>query len=129
MKRFAIASLLLVTLACGRSETPAASTSGAATPAPAAGSGVEQGRKLAAQSGCVTCHVIPGVEGSGGMMGPSLAGIGRRQMIVGKIPNTPDNLRRYIENPASLDPQTSMPALGISPETAGSIAEYLMTLK
>ena len=124
MMRLLLSILLLCTVACSRGEaskTPAA-------PAPIGNT--ERGRTLAAQYGCNVCHDIPGVDGPRGSLGPSLAGIGTRPTIsFGTVQNTPANMKQFIQNPGSLNPQSSMPAIGLMDPDAQDIAAYLMTLK
>ena len=79
-------------------------------------------------SQCAACHTVPGVPGARGQVGPSLAGIATRQVIAGKLPNTPANLRRFLEHPQSVVPGGAMPELGLSPPQAKIIADYLLTL-
>ncbi len=50
-------------------------------------------------------------------------------MIAGELPNTPDNLIRWIENPPSIEPGTAMPNLGLSDKQARDAAAYLYTLR
>lgn len=126
-------SLLPVLAACNRPEQQPP-TLATATPATAAaphliGNPV-RGKALAAQYGCNVCHIIPGVEGPQGSLGPSLQGLVSRPLIgYDTVKNTPQNVSQYIQNPASLNPQTSMPALGLTPADANDIAAYLTTLK
>ena len=88
-----------------------------------------RGPELITQYGCTTCHSIPGVEGHGAI-GPDLAGVGSRPKISNdKVANTPENLARFIREPASLNPSSSMPALNIPDADAKEIAEYLRSLK
>jgi cytochrome c2 len=112
--------LILLLAACTRPETPAA------RPAqPAAAGNVENGRQLLSRYGCTTCHVVPGANG--GALGPSLVGVGSRPTLgEGAVPNNPENLVRYIQNPASVNPQTSMPTLGINDTEARDMAAYLL---
>ena len=127
MKRLALSLLLLLTaVACNRDEA-----SKAITPAPAAPIGnAERGRALLAQYGCNVCHIVPGVEGPQGSLGPSLAGVASRPAIsFGVVQNTPENLVKYIMEPASLNPQSSMPPVGLTEVDAKDIAAYLITLK
>ena len=122
MKRLTF--LFLFALACNRAETPQQQ----AAPAPP-DPRIESGRTLVAQYGCTTCHVIPGVEG-GGALGPSLAGIGARPTISnGAVQNTPDHLRRFIINPQSLSPQSSMPPIYLPEPDARDITAFLLTLR
>lgn len=82
-----------------------------------------------ARYGCAGCHLIPGVRGPQGLVGPPLAGIGRRVYIAGFLPQHPDNLVRWIVNPPALDPQTAMPATGITEGEARDVAAYLYSLR
>ena len=125
MKRAAVL-LLTFALACNDAEQPATSQAAAASPA----GNAERGKLLAAQYGCNVCHIVPGVEGPRGSLGPSLEGIASRPAISnGAVKNTPENLAQYIQNPASLNPQSTMPPLGLPAGDANDIAAYLMTLK
>ena len=75
--------------------------------------------------GCGSCHMIPGVDGADGRVGPNLGGIGDRWSIAGRLPNTPSNLVRWIMNPQQVDPGTLMPDLGVAEPQARDIAAYL----
>ncbi|HEX8619385.1 MAG TPA: c-type cytochrome [Thermoanaerobaculia bacterium] len=121
--------LLVVSLACnGRDEAAAPRPRAAATPA--ANPEAAQGQQLIRQYGCNVCHVVPGIDGAQGSLGPSLAGIASRPTLSeAAVPNTPANLAQFVQNPASLNPQTSMPPVGISDDESRAIAAYLMTLK
>jgi len=77
---------------------------------------------------CAACHVIPGVATARGQVGPPLAGIARRQIIAGRLPNTPENLRRFLLHPQSVQPGGAMPELGLTPAQAAVIVDYLSTL-
>ncbi|HEV7239559.1 MAG TPA: c-type cytochrome [Thermoanaerobaculia bacterium] len=126
MKRLALILLLLVAAACNRDE--ASKSPAPAKPAPTGN--IERGRALAGQYGCNVCHVMPGIDGPQGSLGPSLAGIASRPAIsFGTVQNTPANLTQFIQNPASLNPQSSMPPIGLAEADAKDIAAYLMTLR
>jgi cytochrome c2 len=117
MKRLSF--LLLMTLACGRAETP-----------PAAAGDAARGRTLIAQYACSTCHIVPGTQGPQGALGPSLAGVASRPTIsFGTVPNTPANLRQFIQRPQSLNPDSSMPPIGLPDADAQDITAYLLTLR
>jgi cytochrome c2 len=81
---------------------------------------------MAAQ--CSSCHVIPGVPGAFGDIGPSLKGIAKRPLIAGKLPNNPANMAHWLMHPQQVSPGTAMPELGLTPDQAGKIAAYLGTL-
>jgi len=75
--------------------------------------------------GCGTCHVIPDVPGAVGNVGPSLERFHRRVYIAGFIPNTPDALAQWIEDPQRFAPDTAMPNLGVTAADARLIARHL----
>lgn len=126
MKRLAFFFLLLLATACNRDEA----SKSLATAEPAPIGNIERGRTLAAQYGCNVCHAMPGVDGPQGSLGPTLAGIASRPTIsFGTVQNTPANLVQFIQNPASLNPQSSMPPIGLPDADAKDIAAYLLTLK
>ena len=86
------------------------------------------GWQLMQTYGCGTCHVIPGVVGAQGTVGPPLTDFGRRQYIAGTLPNTPDNLIHWLQDPQAIEPGTAMPGLGVTPAEARDMAAYLYTL-
>ena len=75
--------------------------------------------------GCGSCHMIPGVDGADGRVGPNLAEMGDRWSIAGRLPNTPANLVRWIMHPQEVAPGTLMPDLGVPTQQARDIAAYL----
>ncbi len=88
----------------------------------------ERGRLALTQYACNACHLIPGVTGSDVHVGPPLAGIADRQLIAGSVPNTPDQMVRWIRDPRSIDPHTAMPDMRVGERDARDIAAYLATL-
>jgi len=88
-----------------------------------------RGRDLVRRYGCIGCHTIPGVPGAHGLVGPELDGIIARAYIAGRLPNTPDNLVKWIEDPRAVDPGTAMPNTGVTTAQARDIASYLYTLR
>jgi cytochrome c len=118
--------VLLLAIACNRAEPPAPVSQQPAAPAADA----QRGAQLAAQYGCNVCHIMPGVEGAQGSLGPSLAGVATRPAIsMGTVPNNPQNLTKFIQDPPSLNPQSTMPPMGIPDTDAQDITAYLLTLK
>lgn len=83
------------------------------------------GRRLLAQYQCASCHRIPGVEGPQRPTGPALGAIGKAAYIAGHLPNTPEMLARFVQDPPLLKPGTMMPALGVTPADARAMAAYL----
>ena len=92
------------------------------------GGDVERGRKALKQYNCGSCHMIPGVEGANGTRGQPLVGLASRHDIVGALPNTPEDVVRWIQNPKSIYPQTSMPTVDISKQEALDMVAYLYSL-
>jgi cytochrome c2 len=88
-----------------------------------------RGPAIMRKYGCQSCHTVPGVIGADGLVGPPLAGIASRSYIAGVLPNTPDNMVRWIEDPKAVDSLTAMPNTGVTPADARHIAAYLYTLR
>lgn len=89
----------------------------------------DQGKQLIQNYGCGACHIIPGVRGARGLVGPPLNYFADRTMIAGELPNTPPNLARWIQHPKQVEPGTAMPDLGVTQEQANDMAAYLYTLR
>ena len=100
----------------------------AAPPSPREAS-AERGRLAISQYACLTCHHVPGIVGPDAPVGPPLDGIATRAYIAGVLPNTPDNMIRWLRDPPSVNPRTAMPDLGISERDARDMAAYLYTLR
>ena len=85
--------------------------------------------QLIVQYGCQTCHVIPGVPGAVGKVGPSLENLNQRSYLAGTLSNTPSNLQLWIRHPQSIHPGTAMPEMGVTQSDAREIAVFLQTSK
>ena len=88
-----------------------------------------RGPDLLRKYGCQSCHTIPGVVGARSLVGPPLDGIASRSYIAGVLPNAPENMLRWIQDPKGVDPKTAMPNTGVTPSDARHIAAYLYTLE
>lgn len=88
----------------------------------------QRGRVALTQYACHACHMVPGVTGSRVYVGPPLQGVAGRAIIAGRLPNSADNMVRWIRNPQHTDPRTAMPNLGVTESDARDIAAYLQTL-
>jgi cytochrome c oxidase subunit 2 len=61
---------------------------------------------------CITCHRIEGYREAVGVTGPNLTYFGNRTTIgAGALPNTPENLRKWIHNPEEVKPENLMAAV------------------
>jgi cytochrome c len=85
----------------------------------------DRGARLIERYGCGGCHTIPGIRGAKGKVGPELENVARRRLIAGRLPNTPENLMRWIQDPQRIDPGTVMPDLDVTRDEARDIASYL----
>ena len=73
----------------------------------------EAGRVALARLGCSSCHAIDGIRAAGGQVGPPLSDLRSRRYVAGRLPNTPENLVRFIVDPRGVSPGTLMPDLDV----------------
>jgi cytochrome c2 len=85
----------------------------------------QRGREAIAAHGCGACHHIPGVREARGRVGPKLEGLREQIYIGGVLPNEPESLIRWIQDPPLHSPRTAMPNLGVTEQEARDIAAYL----
>lgn len=93
-----------------------------------AGGDAGQGNDLLRGFTCGGCHIIPGVSAADGQVGPPLTDWAERSYIAGAVWNTPENLVRWIMDPAAIEPGTSMPDLDVREDQARHMAAYLFSL-
>jgi cytochrome c len=94
-----------------------------------AGGDMERGRTALDGFGCGTCHVIPGVKGAVGGVGPPLTRFADRAFIAGQLANDPQNLVLWIQDPQAVEPGTAMPDLDVGPQVARDMAAYLYSIR
>jgi mono/diheme cytochrome c family protein len=94
----------------------------------AMGGDSDRGRYVLLQYGCITCHDIPGVVGAAIPVGPPLAGMGLRSFIGGVMPNTQENMVRWLLAPQQYVPDGAMPNIGVSERDARDMAAFLGSL-
>jgi cytochrome c len=95
---------------------------------PTTGGNPSAGKEAIRAYGCAACHNIPGVDAPGGRVGPPLGGFAKRAYIGGELPNTPENLERWVRDPHQVEMHTAMPSLGLTQKEARDVAAYLYTL-
>lgn len=118
-RRLVVVAVLTLLGACSR-----------AAPEPGViGGDVARGQAAFVGYGCVACHAVSGVPNADGRVGPALDGFADQHIIAGHLPNTTDNLIRWIRAPQSVDPGTVMPDVGVSEEDAVDLAAFLATLR
>jgi cytochrome c1 len=108
--------------ACGAHELP-----GAAPPGAVGDPG--QGAAIIQRVQCGACHEIPGIADAHGLVGPPLTVFGRRTMVAGMLPNTPDALVRWLRDPQGVTPGNAMPDTDLTDRQARDVAAYLYTLR
>ena len=89
----------------------------------------ERGRLLLRQYGCGSCHRIPGVAAADGNVGPPLDAVAKRVYLGGVLPNSPENMVRWIQAPRNFDPLTAMPNLQVPEPFARDMVAYLYRLR
>lgn len=86
------------------------------------------GAQLFVQKGCVNCHAVQGVN-TYNRTGPDLSHIGSRTSIAsGMLPNTRENMIRWLRYTDTVKPGVAMPNLGLSQGEAEQLASYLASL-
>src|SRR5687767_5633113 len=89
------------------------------------GANAERAPVLIQQYGCGACHIVPGVRGATGKVGPRLDHLKEQVYVAGILPNTPQNLTSWIKHPKKANPQTAMPDLDVNEQDARDIADFL----
>ncbi|HEY8506128.1 MAG TPA: cytochrome c oxidase subunit II [Gemmataceae bacterium] len=86
------------------------------------------GREAFLSRSCVNCHTVRGTPARG-TFGPDLTHLmSRRTLGSGVVPNTPEELRRWLRDPHTLKPGCLMPSFGLEEGELDRIADYLLTL-
>jgi cytochrome c oxidase subunit 2 len=88
-----------------------------------------RGREVFQELTCVNCHGINGVAVKSNA-GPDLTHLAsRRALGSGIVPNTPENLRRWLSDPQAVKPGVLMPNFKLTPEQMDSLLAYFATLE
>jgi cytochrome c oxidase subunit 2 len=88
-----------------------------------------RGRDVFTQRTCIMCHTIGGTP-AGSRVGPELTHVATRpSLAAGVLPNTRENLARWITNPQLIKPGVKMPPNPLSPSDMKALLDYLETLK
>ncbi|CAN5118652.1 cytochrome c oxidase subunit II [soil metagenome] len=90
---------------------------------------VKAGRDLFLNTSCVNCHAVRGTMAKG-TYAPDLTHLMSRQTLAsGMIPNTPENLKKWVVNPNSIKPGCLMPGFALKDSEMNLVIDYLKTLK
>jgi cytochrome c oxidase subunit II len=88
-----------------------------------------EGRRVFESTSCINCHTVRGTIADG-RFGPDLTHLMSRDTIAsGVAPNTPANLRKWIEDPDSIKEGSLMPAMQLSGNDLDALVAYLGTLR
>ena len=89
----------------------------------------QRGRDVFMRTTCSQCHAIRGTL-AGATFGPDLTHVGSRARIgAGILPNTPENLRRWVRNSQDFKPGNKMPPHDLNDGDLDALADYLGSLK
>lgn len=96
---------------------------------PVPGGDPRRGELALERHSCGSCHVIPGVTGASGRVGPQLTGLREQAYLAGRLPNVTPNLMRWVMDSQAVDPGNVMPDLPVTEAEARDIAAYLYTME
>lgn len=87
-----------------------------------------EGQVIFMHNACINCHTVRGTVATG-RFGPDLTHLASRDTIAsGAVPNTPENLRKWIDDPNSIKPGALMPSMHLNQHDLDLITAYLITL-
>jgi cytochrome c oxidase subunit II len=87
-----------------------------------------EGQTVFMHNACINCHAISGTAATG-RFGPDLTHLASRDTIAsGPIENTPENLRKWVDNPNTMKPGSLMPAMHLNDHDLDVITAYLTQL-
>ena len=90
---------------------------------------LRRGRDVFMQGPCATCHTIRGTD-AGARVGPELTHVGSRLMLgAGTLPNTRDNLARWVVNSQAVKPGNRMPPISMGDAELAPLLAYLRSLQ
>ena len=91
--------------------------------------GAAKGAEVFTEKNCVNCHSIAGLM-TRGRVAPDLTHVGSRTTLAaGTLPNTPENLAKWLKNPQSVKMGVLMPDIGLNTDQIKYLTAYLEGLK
>lgn len=90
---------------------------------------VAEGRSVFQHNACINCHTVSGTVATG-QFGPDLTHVASRETIAsGSVPNTPADLRAFVNDPSHFKPGVLMPSMHLNDHELDAVTAYLGTLK
>jgi cytochrome c oxidase subunit 2 len=87
------------------------------------------GKAVFLSQSCVNCHAVRGTVARG-TYAPDLTHLMSRQTLAsGMVPNTPDNLRQWVDDPQKVKNGCLMPAFGLDKSQRDLVVRYLLSLR
>ena len=87
-----------------------------------------EGQAVFLHNACINCHKVAGTAATG-HFGPDLSHLASRDTLAsGSIQNTPENLRKWIDDPSSMKHGALMPPMHLNDHDLDAITAYLTTL-
>ena len=88
-----------------------------------------KGAEVFREKNCVNCHSIAGLM-TRGRVAPDLTHVGSRTTLAaGTLPNTPENLAKWLKDPQSVKMGVLMPDIGLNTDQIKDLTAYLEGLK
>jgi cytochrome c oxidase subunit 2 len=92
-------------------------------------SSAQRGHDVFMRARCAACHAVRGTEAAG-QIAPDLTHIATRSTLgAGTLPNTPENLAAWIQDPQRMKPGNQMPANPLPAADLEALVAYLETLR
>jgi len=99
------------------------------TPAAPPAGEAAKGLALFEQTSCVNCHAINGTTARAEVAPDLTHFASRRQFGGGVVENTPENLRRWFQDPQQVKPGVLMPNFKFTDDQVAQLVSYFETLK
>ncbi len=137
---FSLCYLIVVIPACGSGtsaptpalepeKAPPAAVVGETTKETLATGDAENGKALFISKACTGCHTIQGIPEAQGKVGLELTHQASNSLIVDVLPNTEDNLKKYLKDPTAVKPGALMPNQYLTDIEVEALVAFLRTLK
>lgn len=91
--------------------------------------GAEAGKALFISKACTGCHVVQGMPEARGAVGPDLTHAANAASIAGVLPNTEENLKEWLRDPALMKPGALMPNQHLTDSEIDALVAFIQTLE